>query len=365
MRRIVLILLVVAGLYGAAANASEFPTFFEGVRPLGMGGAFTAVADDENALFYNPAGLDKVEEVEIAIVNPMVEGSQSSIDFGQDLMDVDTEVTSDVVDLLRDYMGENLSAHAAVFPHFVTKHFGLGILGQGRVNAKIDNPAYPEANVLAQATGSGHLGLGFGFLNGMVRVGGTVKYVHASIFSDVLTAAQIADPNFDQYVEDNMFDGNGVGFDAGVIVTAPLPLNPAIGLTVQNIGDLDLKDAGEVPQQVNVGASLTKEFGDDEHKWMKLIAAADWMDAGNAYDQDDDLYKRLHMGFEAQLRPESWYLPHLIALRTGLYQGYGTFGATLDFRLLKLDYANYAAEVGSYAGMNPDRRHVVQVSLGW
>jgi len=28
-----------------------------GVRPLGMGGAFTALADDENALLYNPAGL--------------------------------------------------------------------------------------------------------------------------------------------------------------------------------------------------------------------------------------------------------------------------------------------------------------------
>jgi len=28
-----------------------------GVRPLGMGGAFTAVADDVNAIYYNPAGL--------------------------------------------------------------------------------------------------------------------------------------------------------------------------------------------------------------------------------------------------------------------------------------------------------------------
>jgi len=28
-----------------------------GVRPLGMGGAFTAIADDPNSVFYNPAGL--------------------------------------------------------------------------------------------------------------------------------------------------------------------------------------------------------------------------------------------------------------------------------------------------------------------
>lgn len=32
-----------------------------GVRPVGMGGAFTAVADDENALFYNPAGITQLK----------------------------------------------------------------------------------------------------------------------------------------------------------------------------------------------------------------------------------------------------------------------------------------------------------------
>jgi hypothetical protein len=31
----------------------------KGIRPMGMGGAFTAVADDENAVFYNPAGLSQ------------------------------------------------------------------------------------------------------------------------------------------------------------------------------------------------------------------------------------------------------------------------------------------------------------------
>lgn len=30
-----------------------------GVRPFGLGGAFTAVADDENSLYYNPAGLTR------------------------------------------------------------------------------------------------------------------------------------------------------------------------------------------------------------------------------------------------------------------------------------------------------------------
>ena len=32
-----------------------------GARALGMGGAFVAVADDANALYYNPAGLALIE----------------------------------------------------------------------------------------------------------------------------------------------------------------------------------------------------------------------------------------------------------------------------------------------------------------
>ena len=42
------------------SRAETMITLFElenGVRPLGMGGAFTGLSDDENAVFYNPAGL--------------------------------------------------------------------------------------------------------------------------------------------------------------------------------------------------------------------------------------------------------------------------------------------------------------------
>lgn len=48
---IVLLMLV------AAARASAFSVFENGVRASGMGGAFIAVANDGSALFYNPAGI--------------------------------------------------------------------------------------------------------------------------------------------------------------------------------------------------------------------------------------------------------------------------------------------------------------------
>ncbi|MBE3598774.1 MAG: hypothetical protein IMX02_08270 [Limnochordaceae bacterium] len=53
-----------AGAYAADAGSqtdySNVAAVFQigmGARPLAMGGAFVGLADDENAVFYNPAGL--------------------------------------------------------------------------------------------------------------------------------------------------------------------------------------------------------------------------------------------------------------------------------------------------------------------
>lgn len=56
MKRSVL-LFIFLFLIGRSSFAFDPLTFYSSARPMGMGGAFIAVADDANALFYNPAGL--------------------------------------------------------------------------------------------------------------------------------------------------------------------------------------------------------------------------------------------------------------------------------------------------------------------
>lgn len=56
-------------LWGHGAHAQPAATLFDlgaGVRPLGMGGAFVALADDEQAALYNPAGLAYLAGVRIS-----------------------------------------------------------------------------------------------------------------------------------------------------------------------------------------------------------------------------------------------------------------------------------------------------------
>jgi len=70
MKRLTVILamtvLLEAMIHASPLFANEL-FFFRGARPVGMGGAFIAVADDENAIFYNPAGLGMIQKKNIRI----------------------------------------------------------------------------------------------------------------------------------------------------------------------------------------------------------------------------------------------------------------------------------------------------------
>lgn len=71
-RKISLALLIVMGSFLIstssiyASDAGAFLRIGAGARALGMGGAFTAVADDATAAYWNPAGLTQIEKQEIS-----------------------------------------------------------------------------------------------------------------------------------------------------------------------------------------------------------------------------------------------------------------------------------------------------------
>ncbi|MDP3541633.1 MAG: PorV/PorQ family protein [Elusimicrobiota bacterium] len=60
--------LLAAVLLAAPAFGAETASFLDigvGARGLGMGGAYTALADDASSLYWNPAGLSKLEKREV------------------------------------------------------------------------------------------------------------------------------------------------------------------------------------------------------------------------------------------------------------------------------------------------------------
>ncbi len=69
MKKLLIIGILIFGLnLWAGSYAGDFIKIGPGVKALGMGGAFTATADDGSAIFWNPAGLAQMERTEIQLM---------------------------------------------------------------------------------------------------------------------------------------------------------------------------------------------------------------------------------------------------------------------------------------------------------
>lgn len=75
-----LLLALLAALPAGAAETASFLDIGAGARALGMGGAYTALADDASALYWNPAGLSELEKREFTASHAELFGS-TRLDF--------------------------------------------------------------------------------------------------------------------------------------------------------------------------------------------------------------------------------------------------------------------------------------------
>jgi hypothetical protein len=59
------LLLVISGVLLPGLCQASFEDVAVGARPLALGGAFVAIADDANAIYWNPAGLARLEGIRL------------------------------------------------------------------------------------------------------------------------------------------------------------------------------------------------------------------------------------------------------------------------------------------------------------
>jgi hypothetical protein len=116
---------------------------------------------------------------------------------------------------------------------------------------------------------------------------------------------------------------------------------------------MDMGDAKDINTQANFGLAVSKSFAK-----FKLVGTLDYRDIFMNLEEDADIGKRLHLGLELKT-------PVFFAIKTGFNQGYWSAGASLDFRIVRLDFAAYAEEVGAYAGQRKDQRYIGQITIGW
>jgi hypothetical protein len=347
--------LILMALCAGSAFGEEYPYIYKGMRPMGMGGAFVAVSDDANALFYNPAGLARADRARLSVLPLEVEVGDNTLDMYEDSTDVDFDDPSETAEFLRSHVGDRAHLGVNMFPYFSMPRFAFGIFGTARADFEAQDMAYPKlyTNVVSDA-GAG-IGYARPFLDDSLSLGASLKFDHRESLSKVYTVMDITTDDFGDTIEDDLEKGSGVLLDLGAIYSLKKFGfdDVRVGACANNLIGGSLGDASDLDPHVDLGVAVEKNL------WItKATFALDYVDVFSQLSGDNDLAKRIRMGVECRF-------PVLLTLRVGLYQGYFTGGVNMDAKFFQLDALTYSEEIGAYAGQRADRRYSVRILLGF
>ncbi len=331
------------------AFAAELMETWTSVRALGMGNAFTAVAQEGDAIFYNPAALGRVSGFHWTIMDP-----RAGVNGPQALEVVQiASGGSTLADKLNNLYGKAVWVGGGAKTSFVLPGLGFAGFANGDAGVNLQNPAYPQMNLNYFFDYGVAIGTGIDFIPGIWSLGFTVRRVNRTGTTLPLGPSVLATLNTDSITAQLKNRGTGYGLDVGTLLTIPGPIRPAIAFTVRNAGytSFNHEEGTAAPPRsdpdMTLGASVTIDG---------LIASiTPSMDYRYLDRPDIQSGKKLHLGVDIDLP--------LISVRAGLYQGYYSVGVGLDAGVVAFDAASYGVELGEYPGQLEDRRYVVQMTL--
>lgn len=386
LRPLCLLLTAVLLSWGSApVEANELKRPMQGVRNLGMGNVGVALSYDENALFYNPAGLAAVDAILVGF--PMVyEVSQDTIDLASDISKLSGD--SSTSETVSTVMGKDIFFRTApldinlVVPFGEVFTLGAALASEIRLELSARNPVSLELSFGMRADAIGVLGFGTTINKGQWLVGANVKQVQRCdvprltlALGDALSGSNLSDSvGFcsELTASKTAYD---IGFQRRLASFSGAKLT--WGAVAHNIGGMKFDRAdnetnpADVAAEYDIGLSMQPDWGP-----VRLLGAIDIRDVSIANEEDtycrerrssDCTWKRLHMGLELGLFPID-SSTNVISLRAGYNQGYFGYGfglAPLIFtRFLNIDFAVYKADIGSQPG-EPQLRRALQVQFGF
>jgi len=332
-----------------------------GVRPLAMGNAFVAVADDFNALYYNPAGLARIKEWQMEIVNPRFDLSTNTYFLAKTIKSKGKMNLSDELNTIDDDAGKPNYVGVGITPYFIAPGWGFGINSNNfasfiahknvdvelNANAKLIVPISKAAN----------------FFSNRLSLGVTVKAEAIAGIDRDVSVNNISiiskNTNSNQKIDDFITSGKGIGVDLGLLFTpSDTPMEPTFGMSITDVGGTKLtkllkkgEPADDIPPSVNTGIS----FKPIKTERQYLLVAIDTQ----MINQDEHFSHKLSFGLE-------YGVLKVIKVQAGLLDGYPTAGFQLDLTLLKIRLATYAVDRSDLVGLEKnlaDRRVSLQIKI--
>jgi hypothetical protein len=389
------ILLCLGGVFTLQAQTGELRRPVQGIRNLGMGNTGIGLSFDENALFYNPAGLVGVDKILVGFPF-LLEVSEDSISIAKDLYDLSKQSsstkTSDVVELL---MGKRVHFRHlidlnVIMPLGLEQQFGdlmtFGAAGgyETQFDLGVRNPVSVEIDFGFRHDRFSNLGFAMPVARGRWLVGAGVETVErcdipltkatiGKILSNTDLSSSTGGCELTNLKRAQTFN---FGFQRRLETASAMKM--IWGMSAYNVGGLKFKrsdnetNPSDQNLELNTGLSWQPHWGP-----VRMLYAIDLRDltlkhADDTYCQSnkgtDCIWKRLHIGTEFGFFPIDSGAS-TFAVRAGFNQGYFTYGFEFNpfifFRFLNIQAAVYKTETGDKIGDRPDKRKVLQINFGF
>ena len=337
----------------SAFAVGELREIYRHPRALAMGNAFTAIADDEAAMFYNPAGLAGITKTTIQFAALDLELSSESLTVGLEGTSQVKKLDLTTVNLL---MGKNIYLRGSAIASYSIPNFGLAVIADEQIALYAKNPAYPQVVLGLQTTNGLQMSYGttVNRLNREryeIRVGGGVKYLFRRGGYHLLTLEQMVNLNTSTVSNVTGNYETSLGLDLGVQYVKHINkrLSLVAGLAYTEIGGLKFGGQADAqPENLSFGLAAKLKF-----PGLAVNVAYDY----RHITQSTDARMRHHMGVEFKLP--------IFSLYGGYNQVYPSYGFGVNVWLVNVMLLSYIEEIGSLAHQDPERRYLLRAAVGF
>ncbi|MGK5090589.1 hypothetical protein WDW89_01085 [Deltaproteobacteria bacterium TL4] len=348
-------------LWGAFSAYADEPDYIrQSIRARGMGDAFTAVANDEMALYYNPAGLRSVTHNMYYLLGGSLTTNQDTASLGDDTISELADITGRKILIEQDLSALSIT----------TSRWAYSIFQNFVLDATVHNPVVPFFEVKGFAQVGVLAGFALSYLDYKLDIGVGIKAINRSGIRETLHITDEAiikaiDDNETSDLIDKFSSTNATALDVGGIynIDSISNFHTKLAAVVKNIGGLDFGNAGNIPTTIDVGISSESEL-----QGFDITLAADYADVTNAKGFAEDTFTLINLKMGAEIAYLKAYNGHhMLSFRVGRNGPYNTAGLTINLPWLiiipKIDVAVWSQEIGDFAGDKEDKRISAQLSF--
>jgi hypothetical protein len=348
------ILLLIGCVFPLSSPALE--TLVRQPRQTAMGGIGVGLADDDFALYNNPAGLAGMRTRKFRPLGVALEGS---LDIYGSLGAVTSAMSSFGIGTLNELMGKDIYLRASYSPVITLPGFAVGFIGDAQGSLLIRNQTNPVYRIGNMTTYGFQAGMGWSFKSGrhpvdewrfglagkiLWRRGGFYDLGNAEFLNLASDPLGTINGLVGQY-------GTGYGADAGVQYVRHLDNKGSdlfFGASVTDIADtrFSVANARKISMNPSVGVGWVKK--------MDLLKFKAGLDLRNL-DREVRFSNKIHFGTETSIP--------LFDLYAGLNQMNLTYGAAFDLWVVRVTALSYAEELGVGFRQNTSRRYVLHVDF--